>query len=65
MGPRCPFTCNVLMSANIVCLFPCGSYFTVDLFLEGKKKEAISEEDYDDDNPCARCFSNVRPDSVS
>jgi len=53
------------MSANIVCLFPCGSYFTVDLFLEGKKKEAISEEDYDDDNPCARCFSNVRPDSVS
>ena len=31
----------------------------------GKKKEDVVEEDYDDDNPCARCFSNVRPDSVS
>ena len=31
----------------------------------GKKKGDVVEEDYDDDNPCARCFSNVRPDSVS
>ena len=33
------------------------------LVLSGKKKE--DDEDYDDDNPCARCFSNVRPESVS
>nr|XP_058954298.1 remodeling and spacing factor 1-like [Pocillopora verrucosa] len=31
---------------------------------KSKKKESIQEEDYDDDNPCARCFSNVRPDSI-
>ncbi|KAJ7369526.1 respiration factor rsf1 [Desmophyllum pertusum] len=29
-----------------------------------EKKESVPEEDYDDDNPCARCFSNVRPDSI-
>ena len=42
-----------------VCLF-------VYLLLSGKKKESSEDdEDYDDDNPCARCFSNVRPESVS
>jgi len=32
---------------------------------KGKKKESSEDdEDYDDDNPCARCFSNVRPESI-
>lgn len=53
------------MSGNVVCLFSQSSCFVVGLFVVGKKKEEIQEEDYDDDNPCARCFSNVRPDSVS
>ena len=41
------------------------SHETFTSFFVGKKKEDVVEEDYDDDNPCARCFSNVRPDSVS
>ena len=31
--------------------------------MTGKKKEV--EEDLDDDNPCARCYSNVLPETVS
>ena len=53
------------MSENTVSLFSWGNIFVFGFCVVGKKKEPIAEEDYDDDNPCARCFSNVRPDSVS